>query len=111
MKHHFKLSEATKFGWPGIEGRSYSEQADFERASAARFKVSGSHGRVKNTVSDRTYLVLRGSGWFEINGTKFTVKLDDVVIVPRDTPYDYGGKMELFLVHSPAYHRSNDVKQ
>ncbi len=34
---------------------------------------------------------------------------DDVVIVPKDTAYDYRGKIRLFLVHTPAYEQDSDV--
>lgn len=110
MRHIFTLKNTTKFGWPGLEGRSYSESADFERASAARFRVRGRHGRVRNSLSDRVYIILSGRGWFEIEGEKSEVKIDDVVIVPKDTEYDYGGRMDLFLVHTPAYSRAADVR-
>lgn len=108
MKHVFSLADASEFGWPGIKGRSYSEKSDFDRASVARFWVTDRHGKVYNEVSDRIYLVLNGSGWFEIDGARHDVSKDDVVMVPRMTHYDYGGDLELFLVHAPAYERERD---
>lgn len=108
MKYVFHLKDTFNFSWPGLEGRSYSEAADFPRASAARFKVTTNHGRVYNEVSDRIYLVLDGNGYFEIGDERLNVTKDDVIIMPRMTEYDYGGKMELFLVHAPAYSREND---
>ena len=110
-KLHFRLSDASTFSWPGLTASSYSEESDFERASAARFFVTSHHGAVKSTRSDRIYLVLNGSGWFNVKGNRFEVFKDDVVIVPRDTGYDYGGEdLELFLVHSPAYKREAEVQ-
>ena len=106
---HFNLKNAGHFGWPGLDGYSYSERTHFERVSAARFKVSTSHGPVKSTVSDRVYLVLDGDGWFDVEGTRFDVKKDDVVIVPRNSRYDYGGQIELFLVHSPGFDRLGEI--
>lgn len=108
MKHVYHLSDALDVSWPGIKLKSYSERTDFERASAARFWVDGKHGKVFSEVSDRVYLVLAGSGYFEIEGERFDVTKDDVVIVPKQTKYDYSGKMELFLVHSPAFDRTKE---
>lgn len=108
VKHVFKLQDAYRFEWPGLKGYSYSESTDFERASAARFEVTERHGRVFNDISDRIYLVLGGEGWFEINGNRHYVVATDVVIVPRQTEYDYGGRMTLFLVHTPAYRPETD---
>jgi len=109
MRLHFKLANAFRFGWKGLQGFSYSEKSNFERASAARFKVSERHGRVFNDSSDRIYLVLAGAGWFDLAGDKFDVAVDDVIIVPRGTIYDYGGSdLEMFLVHSPAFDAKAD---
>lgn len=92
------------------QNKILSRSTDFERASAARFWVDGNHGKVYNEVSDRIYLVLDGEGYFEIEGKRFDVTKTDVVIVPKQTTYDYYGKMELFLVHSPAFDRAKDHK-
>jgi|ERR1022692_2017733 mannose-6-phosphate isomerase-like protein (cupin superfamily) len=108
MKYIYHLRDAFAFGWPGLEGQSYSEATDFDRASAARFKVTDHHGRVYNEISDRIYLVLEGSGHFTVAGQRFKVTKTDVIIVPRMTEYDYGGNMELFLVHCPAYDVTKD---
>lgn len=109
----FKLHDASKFGWEGLEGLSYSSREDFAEASAARFKVIGAHGKVKSTSSNRVYLVLDGKGEFTINGVSEHVEKDDVIIVPKDTPYDYravGKPLELFLVHIPAYNPADEVQ-
>ncbi len=75
--------------------------------------MNGKHGKVKSTSSDRVYLVLSGKGFFEIDGERINVEKDDVVIVPKNTPYDYGSTdaaLELFLVHTPAYNRDTEVR-
>ena len=110
MKYKFLLSEASTFGWDGLSAKAYSSKEDFTHASAARFMVNGRHGKVKTTVSDRVYLVLNGRGRFLIHDEDIGVKKDDVVIVPKNTPYDYEGEMELFLVHTPAFDRSAEVR-
>ncbi|RLG16227.1 hypothetical protein DRN63_04425, partial [Nanoarchaeota archaeon] len=82
-------------------------------ASAAYFEVSGRHGKVKTTKSDRVYLVLEGEGEFIINDEVIPVKATDVIIVPKNTPYDYRATsdiLKLFLVHCPAYDPEAEVK-
>lgn len=110
MNHKFTLKDASAFGWEGLSGRAYNSREDFERASTAYFEVNGSHGRVKNTLSDRIYYVIDGKGEFVIEDRKIPVEKTDVVIIPRDTFYDYRGKLRLFLVHSPAFNVDNDVR-
>lgn len=109
----FTLDEARKFGWEELEGWAYNSKEDFENASVAYFEVTGSHGKVKTTRSDRVYFVVDGEGEFIIDGEAIPVGKSDVVIVPKNTPYDYrakGGILKLFLVHVPAYHPDYEVK-
>jgi len=106
----FTLERAFQFGWEGLKGWAYNSANDFPRASAAIFEVTTHHGKVKSTISDRVYYVLEGNGDFVVGEEVVHVKAQDVVIVPKNTPYDYRGKMRLFLVHVPAYDESGEVK-
>ena len=105
----FALSKAQRFGWQGLKGRAYNSKKDFRNASAAYFEVSTHHGRVKSKLSDRVYYILEGQGRFVINNKSFPVRKTDVIIVPRKTPYDYFGRMKLFLVHVPAFDQEYEV--
>ncbi len=96
-----------------IKGWAYNAKEDFENASAAYFEVTGSHGRGKSNRSDRVYLVLDGEGEFDIDGKTAKVTKTDVVIVPKNTPYDYKATnemMKLFLVHTPSYDPDFEVQ-
>ena len=109
----FTKNKANRFGWKGIEGWAYNSKNDFADASAAYFEVTGSHGKTKTAKSDRIYLVLEGKGKFIIDGKVTSVQKMDVIIVPKNTPYDYrngGGIMKLFLVHCPAFDEEYEVK-
>ncbi len=110
----FSLKDASEFGWEGLKGRGISSREDFPNASAAYFEVTGEHGMVKSKLSDRVYFVLGGSGKFVIGKESIRVTLGDVIIVPRDTPYNYraltGSTLKLFLVHTPAYDPTKEIK-
>lgn len=114
MKYKFELKDAYEFGWQGLKGKAYSDASDFKDASVAVFEVTGSYGKVKSLVSNRIYLVLEGKGEFIINGKVIPVKPTDVIIVPKNTPYDYrateGTILKLFLVHSPAWTPEKEVE-
>ena len=109
MKYKYCFKDALQLGWDGLKVYSYSEKTDFERASAGVFEVTTHHGKVKSLVSDRIYYVLEGSGQFIINNESFDVSQSDVIIVPRNTEYDYMGKMKLFLVHTPAFDYTQEI--
>ena len=110
----FTLKDAYKFGWDGLQGFAYNSKEDFANASAALFEVRGNHGKVKTTVSDRVYYVIEGEGEFIINDEIISISATDVVIVPKNIPYDYrvkdGQIMKLFLVHTPAYEETSEIK-
>ncbi len=104
---------SNKFGWKGLKGIAYNSKEDFKDASVAYFEVTEAHGKVKTTLSDRIYFILDGEGEFVIDGKKVQVRKTDVVIIPKNTPYDYRAKksiLKLFLVHVPAYDPKYEVK-
>jgi mannose-6-phosphate isomerase-like protein (cupin superfamily) len=109
----FTLKNASEFGWDGLKGHAYNSTEDFPNASGAYFEVTGSHGKVKTTKSDRIYFIIDGNGEFIIDGNIIEVTKTDMVIVPKNTPYDYkakGGTLKMFLVHTPAYTPEHDIK-
>jgi mannose-6-phosphate isomerase-like protein (cupin superfamily) len=113
MKYKFELKEAYEFGWEGLKGKAYSDASNFKEVSASQFEVTKNHGKVKSLISNRVYLVLEGEGEFWINEEIFQVKPTDVIIVPKNTPYDYRttkGKLKLFMIHSPAWDEKKEVK-
>lgn len=116
MKHKYTLQEARITGRPPeIEMHAYSTKEDLGRASVGIVEVRGRHGRIRNPVSDRIYLVLDGEGKFCFGGeegqVEETVRVykDDVLLIPKGTVYDYEGRMRLFLAHSPAYEQDSDT--
>lgn len=113
MKLKFKLKDAYQFGWEGLKGWAFNSKEDFERASATMLEVMGKHGKVKSLISDRLYLVLEGKGEFIINEEVVSVEKNDVIIIPKNTSYDYravGETLKLFLVHTPAFDETKEVK-
>jgi mannose-6-phosphate isomerase-like protein (cupin superfamily) len=114
VKYKFELKDAYEFGWEGLKAKAYSDASNFKEASVSVFYVTGSHGKVKSLVSNRIYYVLEGEGEFIINNEIIPVKITDVVIVPKNTPYDYKAKkgttLKLFLVHSPSWNSDKEVK-
>lgn len=115
MNRKYVLEEARQTGRPPeIEVFAYNTKEDFGRASVGIVEAQGRHGRIRQPISDRVYLVLEGEGEFffgdeEGDDEIVPVTKDDVVLIPRDTVYDYRGSMRLFLVHTPAYEQDSDI--
>ncbi|OGF26681.1 hypothetical protein A2477_03095 [Candidatus Falkowbacteria bacterium RIFOXYC2_FULL_47_12] len=106
----FTLQNAKQFGWEGVKGFEYSNKNDFQNVSIAYAEISGRHGKIKNTKSDRVYIVFEGEGEFILDGKVIPVQRMDALIVPKNTPYDYHGAMKVFLMDLPAFEEGNDVK-
>lgn len=109
MQYRYRPDPDRVIGRPSVQGRPIITSNDFERLGCGVFQVETRHGLIKNIASDRVYLVLEGQGRFTIAGDAFDVVKGDVVLVPRNTPYDYEGHLKLFLVHSPANNDEADI--
>ncbi len=57
----------------------------------------------KNTKSARAYLVLRGKLNIKQGKKKATAYAGDVVFIPKNTKYYFGGTFEAVLLNSPAF--------
>ena len=106
----FELKNAKRFSFNGINGWEYNSKEDFKNANAVLVEVDGKHGKIKSILCDRVYFVIKGKGEFVINEEVVPVKKTDVVIVPKNTPYDFRGKMRMLLVDLPAFEKEADVK-
>jgi len=109
MRYHYRPDANRIIGRPSVQGRPIISSDDFERLGCGVFRVEERHGLLKNIASDRIYLVLEGKGSFTVATNTFAVQAGDVVLVPRNTPYDYEGNLKLFLVHSPANNDEADI--
>lgn len=109
MRYHYRPDLDTTIGRPSVKGRPIVTSSDIDRLGCGVFRTETRHGRIKNIASDRLYLVLEGQGRFTVAGEAFDVAKGDVVLVPRNTPYDYEGQLKVFLVHSPANNDEADI--
>ncbi|MBU0757875.1 MAG: cupin domain-containing protein [Nanoarchaeota archaeon] len=84
----------------------YKINPDF---SGALIAMDGVHGKVKCLKEDRIYFVIEGNGKFIIDDQEHDVSDQDLVFVPKNTPYDIKGKLKYFLICSPEFNKNDDV--
>ena len=77
--------------------------------SVALIEINGDHGKVKCIGEDRIYFILDGKGKFVIGDEINDVSPNDLIFVPRNTPYNIIGKMKYFLICSPEFNPNDDV--
>jgi mannose-6-phosphate isomerase-like protein (cupin superfamily) len=109
----FVLKKASKFHRTSLTGWIYNTKDDFKNANVVYMEMTGDHGKIKNTLSDRVYYIISGKGEFVINQEITQVTTGDVVIVPKDIAYDFkavSGKMKILLVSTPAFDEKFEFK-
>ncbi|NTV40865.1 MAG: cupin domain-containing protein [Candidatus Moranbacteria bacterium] len=84
----------------------YKINSDF---SAALIEINGDHGKLKCIGEDRIYFILEGEGKFVIGDEESKVNPNDLIFVPKNTPYNIIGKMKYFLICSPEFNPRDDV--
>lgn len=77
--------------------------------SGALIEINGDHGKVKCLGEDRIYFMLEGNGKFVIGDDSSDVCPNDLIFVPKNTPYNIIGKMKYFLICSPEFDPKDDV--
>jgi len=78
--------------------------------SKITFAISASFSKISLNRSHPKLLVINGTATFTIKSKKQLVKSGELVIIPMNTPYSYAGDMECFLVHSPAFDKTKEIK-
>lgn len=84
----------------------YKMNKDF---SGSLIEIDGDHGETKSPREDRIYFIVEGSGKFIVDGEESSVVPNDLVFVPKNTPYNMNGKMKYFLIHSPEFVPGSDI--
>jgi len=85
----------------------YKINPDF---SGALIEIDGDHGKMKCVGEDRIYFIIEGGGQFVLDEKETEVEPNDLIFVARNTPYNFIGKMKIFLVCTPEFNPKDDVK-
>ena len=80
-----------------------------DKFSGALVDINGEHGKLKCLNEDRIYFIIDGAGKFVINDKEHNVKTNDLIFIPKETPYNIIGKMKYFLVCSPKFNPKDDI--
>jgi len=77
--------------------------------SGALIEINGKHDKIKCLKEGRIYFVVEGGGKFIVDGKGDKVSKNDLIFIPKNTPYDIIGKMKYFLVCSPEFNPKDDI--
>jgi len=73
-------------------------------------RIAGHHDRIVNSVCDRAYYVIEGSGRFQAgDGAPVeNVSAGDFVFIAHGMPYEFEGEMTYLVMNSPAFKPGSD---
>ncbi len=83
---------------------------DTDALSITWIQIWGQHLRLRTDEADRTYVVVAGSGRFQLGDEPFeTVTTGDVVFIPKGTPYEFEGYFTYLVINTPAFREGSDI--
>ena len=106
----FTKDKAFHFKKAGIDGWVYVGKDDFPPAGVVLVETEKGHNTViKSTRSAWIYFIIEGKGKFVINGRDFVCEEEDVILIPRDSPFYYQGNLKMLLITIPAWEEKYEV--
>ena len=107
MAYLKEKSEKPTFAQNGLKGYQYL----LDNKELEIYFVDVTKGHDQFLISKKIthiYFILKGEGFFDINGEKKEVKEGMLIEVPPNIEYVYSGKMKLLLVMNPPWFEGNE---
>lgn len=106
----FTKDKAYKFDKVGIKGWVYGLNKEYPKANICMIETSKGHQTViKSTKHPWIYFIIKGKGEFWINGKFESCETEDLVYVPKDTPFFYKGRLKMLLITVPQWEEKYEV--
>ena len=77
--------------------------------SAAYVEINGNHGKLKCLHEDRIYFVVEGEGKVTIDQEETLIAAQDLIFIPKNTPYNLIGDFKYLLICSPEFKPEDDI--
>ena len=73
-------------------------------------RINGRHKRLESTTGDRVYYVIEGEGRFQVGDDApwVTAATGDMVLIPKDVPYELEGDLTYLVINGPAFGPESD---
>jgi len=106
----FTKDQTFRFQKVGIKGWVYLGRDKFPQAGVCLVETKKGHETIiKSTKSAWFYFIIEGKGKFVIDGKKILCQKEDLILVPKDTPFYYQGKMKMLLITIPAWEEKYEI--
>lgn len=100
----FTLPKQYSFVKVGIKGKRLDGRDVNNKAGFCLIETEKGHKtKIIEHECDFNYFILKGRGYFRINGKKEVCRQGNLVIVPKNSVFDYRGKLKMLLVTTPPF--------
>jgi ethanolamine utilization protein EutQ (cupin superfamily) len=79
-----------------------------ENVSLAIGQAENHSETTKNVRSDRIYYIIEGKLVLKQGGNELVAEPGDVVFIPKNTEYGFGGSFRAILINSPAFNPEDE---
>jgi len=77
--------------------------------SVTLVEIDGEHLELRTDSSSRVYVIYEGEFSFDIEGSTFNAKKDDVIRIARGEAYSFRGTGRYLVINGPAFESGDDV--
>lgn len=77
--------------------------------SVTLVEIDGEHLELRTDSSSRVYVIYEGEFTFDIEGSTFTAKEEDVIRVARGETYSFSGTGRYLVINGPAFQSGDDI--
>lgn len=103
--HVIKEPKAVSFTKVGIKGKIFPVSKVAKKIGFCLIKTAKGHEtKIIEHKCDFNYYILKGSGYFSINGQKEDCKQGDLVIIPSGSIFTYKGNLIMGLITAPPFY-------
>src|SRR5262245_28371143 len=109
MRYTHSLPTLPSFDGKGLFGYTFGP---LRHKDLELYYIEAEKGHDTFVVSNRItriYYVIRGSGYFTIDGRRYDVGRGTLIEIPPKVEYSYSGKLKLIAVSTPRWFNGNDI--
>ncbi len=106
MKIFRKKQGITRKISPSYKVTNYLTNKTSKNISCAISKAKNHSEITKTNESDRVYYILKGKLLITVDNKKIKINEGDMIFIPKNTEYQFGGTFKAVLINSPAFKKS-----
>ncbi len=105
MQHVFHPPITNSFEKVGVKGKTFDVKHLSNDIEVTLIETEKGHEtKIREKECAFLYFILDGNGGFEIEDEKEECSKGDLVVIPKNTAFQYAGTMKMLLIASPWWY-------